>query len=674
MGKNSSLWKNFILLTAVLAGLFILAGSFYLERMGSGTLMDSFYTEIEGIADMGRIKAWENKEEGLYYVFLPSACKGTEKLFADTSFPEYVLSIEGVTQDAAAGFFYEKDVRYHVEWKLFGRYTVEECELMFVTGEKIPALCLETGTGRSLEEDTAAGKETYSETCSLTVIGADGETLHSLTQAKLGGRGNSTWEAAKKPLKLKLQEPEGLLSMAAGIRYNLIANAFDGSHMRTKLILDVANEASEGFTADGEWVELYYNGEYQGLYLLTEKVEIAENRIEIPSLEEENESVNAKGSARYSEFAFEEAYHGMTIKGVELPAEPEDITGSYLVEIDLKIRYEEEPGGVITPEGEIFTLESPSHASENEVKYIADVLADVESAIYAEDGVSSLSGKKLEELIDLTSFADAYLLGEIAGEQDTGISSQYFYKKPDEESSLLYAASVWDFDGSMGNTNPAMYAYPECLSVSVEEVRGSATGISNKWFSALCKQEVFMERVKERYREVFHEKMQEVLESKLEEYTETIRNAAVRDRLRWNEESGNWPFIWPEGYQVEEEEAVQTGYQAYDRLDAQVNQIREFLERKTEFLYDLWVNGTVYHKVYVKPEAEFLSDTMFYGRYYWVREGEQIPEPPYYTSEWYPDGEYERKGFFLMETGEEVEIMAPVYQDMNISDVWERRE
>lgn len=671
MVKNPSLWKNIILYTSILAGFLVLLGSLYFERTESGSLMHSFYTEIEGIADMGQIKAWENKEEGLYYVFLPSACKGTEKLFADTRFPEYKLSIEGVTQDVAEGFFYEKDVRYHMEWKLFGRYTVEECDLMFVTGENIPALCLETENGRSLAEDAAAGKEDFNETCRLTMIDESGETLHSLIKAEVGGRGNSSWEAAKKPLKLKLKEPEGLLSMAEGTRYNLLANAFDGSHMRNKIMLDLANETAEGFTADGEWVELYYNGEYQGLYLLTEKVEIAENRIEIPSLESENEKVNAKGSVKYQEFGFEEAYHDMTVKGVKLPEEPEDITGSYLLEIDLKIRYAEEPSGIITQQGEIFTLESPEYASENEVKYIADVLADVESAIYSKDGVSSISGKRLEELIDLTSFADAYLLGEIAGEQDTGISSQYFYKKPDSESTLLYAASVWDFDGSMGNTNPEMYAYPECLSVSVEEVRGSATGISNKWFSALCAQPVFMEKVKERYAEVFHDKVNTLLSERMDDYVLKVQNAVTRDRLRWHADSAGWPFIWPSGYQVEEEEVVEQGYGAYDRLDTQVNQFTEFLTRKNAFLYDLWVNGTVYHKVYVKPEAEFLSDTMFYGRYYWVKDGEQMPEPPYYTSEWYSGEDYERKGFFLTETGEEVDITAPVYEDMNISDVWE---
>ena len=35
--------------------------------------MGSFFVEIPQFADLGKIKAWENEEEGLYYVFLPAA-------------------------------------------------------------------------------------------------------------------------------------------------------------------------------------------------------------------------------------------------------------------------------------------------------------------------------------------------------------------------------------------------------------------------------------------------------------------------------------------------------------------------------------------------------------------------------------------------------------------------
>lgn len=671
MRRTPSFYKNMMLGSVCLFGLLWVLLAQAAERTTDKGLMSSFRVEMEQLKQAGELTAWKNEEEGTYYIFLPSGqTELSSKVRISTSFQEFGLEIEGITADENGFFECQPDRGYQLNWKLFHRFTVASHEIIFVQSKQIPAFFLQTAGGEEFQEETA-DKNSFQQLCGITIIGADGEVSFHTENAIVSGRGNSTWAAAKKPLKFKLSQAAGLLGMEEAVNYNLIANAYDGSHMRNKIMMDMSNAISRDFMADGEWVELYYNGEYEGLYLLAEKVEIAENRLDIVSLEEKNEEMNPEGTSKYKEFKFEETYQGMTIKGVEIPYSPKDITGSYLLEIDMRIRYEQEASGIISEKGQSVTIDHPKYASRSEMQYLADLLADVESAIYSEKGISEISGKKLEELIDMESFADAYLYGEIAGEQDTGISSQYFYKRPDEESPLLYAGSIWDFDGSLGNTNPEMYAWPECLCVSAEEVRGEATGISNKWFAALCKQDVFMDKVKERFQTVFYEKGYQVLNEKITKYAEKIRKAALRDRLRWNGDSGNWPFIWPDGYAVEEGAAI-GNYYVYDRLDSQVSQITEFLQRKLDFLYDLWVNETVYYQVYVKPEADFLSDTMFYGRYYWVKEGECLPELPYYTSEWYQGESYERTGYFLAETGEEAEVTLPVYRNMNIIDKWEK--
>lgn len=673
MGRSPSFYKNMIICSVCLLGFLWILLAQTAERTTDKGLMGSFRVEMEQLPQAGALTAWKNEAEGIYYIFLPSGQKElSSKVRISTPFREFDLEIEGIKADEEGFFSCQPDTGYRLNWKLFNRFTVASHEIIFVQSNNVPALFLQTAGGGAFHEE-ASDRESFQELCEITIIGEEGEVFFNTPNAILSGRGNSTWAAAKKPLKFRLGQAAGLLGMEEALNWNLLANAYDGSHMRNKIMMDLSNSISEDFMAEGEWTEVYYNGEYAGLYLLAEKVEIAENRLDIPSLEEKNEAVNPEGTSKYQEFRYEKAYRGMTVKGVDVPNSPKDITGSYLMEMDMRIRYEEETSGIISKKGQCFTIDHPKYPTEAEMQYAADLLADVESAIYSETGISEISGKRLEELIDLESFADAYLYGEIAGEQDTGISSQYFYKLPDAESTLLYAASIWDFDGSLGNTNPAMYAWPECLAVSAQEVRGEATGISNRWFSALCKQNVFMDKVKERFQTIFYKKGYEVINKKLPEYTEYIRKAAIRDRLRWNQDSGSWPFIWPEGYALEEGVAA-GNYYAYDRLESQVSQITEFLQRKLDFLYDLWVNETVYYQVYVKPEAEFLSDTMFYGMYYWVREGECLPELPYYTSEWYPGESYKRGGYFLAETGEEADITLPVYQDMNLIDQWEKGE
>ena len=104
--------------------------------------------------------------------------------------------------------------------------------------------------------------------------------------------------------------------MEPALKWNLIANATDGSYIRNKVIRDLAYESVEAYEPQGEYVEVYLNGEYQGLYLLTEAVEIAENRIEI---------------------------------------DPEN---SWFIEMELDFRAREDTTQIITDRGQIFIVHS----------------------------------------------------------------------------------------------------------------------------------------------------------------------------------------------------------------------------------------------------------------------------------------------------------------------------
>ena len=132
---------------------------------------------------------------------------------------------------------------------------------------------------------------------------------------------------------------------------------------------------------------------------------------------------------------------------------------------------EEDIPYVITDRGQIFAVNAPREVGPDEIKLIDVLLNDVESALYSEDGLSAVSGKRLEELIDMDSWTDAWLIQEVSGDHDTGIASQFAYI---QEDGRLYAGPVWDFDGTMGNVNTAMFRIPEALTTSIE-IRGRPT-------------------------------------------------------------------------------------------------------------------------------------------------------------------------------------------------------
>jgi hypothetical protein len=99
--------------------------------------------------------------------------------------------------------------------------------------------------------------------------------------AQIRGRGNSTWNLPKKPYKFKLDEKGGLLDMASEKDWVLLANYLDGTHLLNAVAMQAGQLIGLPFTNHIEPVELSLNGQYQGLYMLTEQIEVKNKRINI---------------------------------------------------------------------------------------------------------------------------------------------------------------------------------------------------------------------------------------------------------------------------------------------------------------------------------------------------------------------------------------------------------
>ena len=94
----------------------------------------------------------------------------------------------------------------------------------------------------------------------VTLYAADG-TVDYASEAgdRIGGRGNSTWKLPKKPFNLKLGQKAGLLGMGDAKKWSLLANAYDETNLRNKLVLDFAREIApyRGFSPECAFVDLY---------------------------------------------------------------------------------------------------------------------------------------------------------------------------------------------------------------------------------------------------------------------------------------------------------------------------------------------------------------------------------------------------------------------------------
>jgi hypothetical protein len=98
---------------------------------------------------------------------------------------------------------------------------------------------------------------------------------------QIRGRGNSTWTFPKKPYRFKLDADAGLLGLKPEKDWVLLANYLDGLHMLNAVALKMGQMLNMPFTNSFIPVELNLNGQYQGLYLLTEQIEVKTNRVNV---------------------------------------------------------------------------------------------------------------------------------------------------------------------------------------------------------------------------------------------------------------------------------------------------------------------------------------------------------------------------------------------------------
>ena len=146
----------------------------------------------------------------------------------------------------------------------------------------IPELTITT-TDPSITE--IPSKDYYLEG-TLAVNGRGGyEDYTGKTEVK--GRGNSTWGYPKKPYRLKLNKKAEICGLGKAKNYVLLANHLDPTLMLNSVAFKIGRLLELPFTNHAIPVDVVLNGIYKGSYLLTEQIEVKENRVDL----DENNSV-----------------------------------------------------------------------------------------------------------------------------------------------------------------------------------------------------------------------------------------------------------------------------------------------------------------------------------------------------------------------------------------------
>jgi uncharacterized repeat protein (TIGR02543 family) len=440
------------------------------------------------------------------------------------------------------------------------------------------------------------------------------------------GRGNSTWNAAKKPYKFKLETKQGLLGMGANKHWILLANYYDVSMLRNKLTYWLGAELGMEFTPKCEFVNVIMNGEYLGSYYLSEQVRVGKSRVNIDDLEDDEET---KASIDESV-----------------------ISGGYLLGLS---PYGDELKKVFsTSRDNRFLIESPSfedYENEAQYNYIKDYVQKTEDAIYGNDFQDD--GKSYQEYMDIDSAVDYYWIQEISKNGDAFAStSTYLYKK---RNGKLYWGPLWDFDYVAWGATEYHNNYYEGYSQN-----------TSMWFGRLFEDPVFYQKIVDRWPAI-KEKLLEAAKDggQIDIYSKKQYESQKTNYQIWEKYSDRYGHEWYYTNGKNEGESVSNQI----TYDSEVERLKLWVKQRVgwidENLNDL--KRTYYTVKFMVDETEYISEQI--GENDTIGIFPAVPEKEGYQFDgWYATKETEA-GSYKYQLTENIKIT----EDITVKAKWKER-
>ncbi|MCR5651801.1 MAG: CotH kinase family protein [Lachnospiraceae bacterium] len=425
-------------------------------------------SSVDGINET--IHCWEDKD-GQLVVFLPSYARMGDLAMKPSG--KRTISIDGIRIENGADCSW---LDLNTEYSLSdGKH---ETAIRFLQSENVATMYIETesGTMDHIHQDKMhkenAGIQLFTDKGALDYRG-DGID-------KIRGHGNSTWELDKKPYNLYLSHESDLLNLGRGSKWVLLADGYDSSNLRNKMILDFADKIGsfEGFSPDTSYVDLYLNGTYAGLYLLAEHVSGFDN----------NEVLSENGIL----------FHADRHSG-----------GTYAFKFNDGFR-----ARVVLPEP---ADRSVCQKLENAVMQFQERLLTADP-----------DDHRWMDSIDIDSFARKYLVEEIFMNNDAFTSSQYYIWNDLKD--RLYAGPCWDYDDTFGEY---LKRDPRSFLANREWAKDRSY---TPWFHTLMKKPEFRDKVTDVYRDCCLSELEWMIKEGGKQYADTIRRASLLNMLRWDQD------------------------------------------------------------------------------------------------------------------------------------------
>ncbi len=506
------------------------------------------------------INWWKNEADNTYCFFIPNAFKNQKMRLTFSGIP--YLTIDGKKITSGSKYCLAQGTHSLITEE--NNNTAYTLTVWYTSG--IPTFFVQTQSG---SVKSIHSSKQLSESGKILIMDSRGRSYFEGIIDEIHCRGNSSFDKTeKKSYTISLNKSMDLFEMGKAKKWLLIANAFDDTLVRNASAFFIAELLKLPYTPKFQYVDVYINGNFVGNYLLSEKVEIGKNRVNIRNLEKEVVSLNKNCNLADTDFFMEQQGRLFSTKGYHIEKEPEDISGGYLLELETSDRYGLEASGFLTSRMQPVVFASPKYASYNQVSYIAGLYQDFEDAVFSADGSSPYTGKMYYEYIDVDSFARKYLLEELVKNLDASFTSQYIYKYDDSISSKFYAGPCWDYDKSIaasGITEDGINLNdPKGLYAAVQEKE------SDIWY-ALYQHKDFRKTVAA----IFFKELEPHLKNNCEkiffEYSKNIRSSNDCNMIRWN--------TFPQAATIDEKRIL---------YNTKVLELADFIDKRLDFLKSEW--------------------------------------------------------------------------------------
>ena len=421
--------------------------------------------------------------------------------------------------------------------------------------------------------NNVTSKESYKE-AKITIIDENGNAEDSDISIRL--RGNITLTLDKKSYRIKFPKKTEMLGLGdgAGKSWNLVANYFDTSLLRNMTAYHLG-DLLDGmpYSPDSRSVEVYVNGTYQGVYLLTEAVNVSKSRINI----------------------------------TEDPDKIED--NGYLVEMSF---YDcDDPFYIEHQQYDVKSdLSADKDIAAKQVDYISDYMNNALKALKSNDRAEA------EKYIDTASLVDNYIANEICKNVDSGWDSYYIFK---DAGGKLEFSPMWDYDLALGNFIDVK-GYDSASGLGVYNV-SNCNANSNQWMCYAIQNQWFRDAVAARWKEVY---------DSVKTLSDFVTEEAEKNAASYERNFTRWKTIGKKVFSEPDEIAELKDHKEHaEYLSKWLSDRIEWLD--TYFASDNWKDG-IYTDENDKPidpdNAVAVSTLMFFGG-----SGEIDVESPGFTAE-----------------------------------------